>query len=354
MNTRFLLRLPALFLSLVILSAVSVFAQDDFQLDPNCNGKDAVFAPFADHVTVYCDETFMYVESDGLGDHEMMVGITAWNQQVPLPHPYEENNAWQVPLNPVLADEITPSNPMGFTGVFINGVGFFDPNALPFGEYQPEFDTVLRGELDVCSGHAGQADDYHYHAAPYCILEDVEPGSIVGFALDGFPIYGFTNADGSEPELDKCNGQTDETGYHYHITPEYPYILGCFSGVVDFDWQPRSHPIRHPGAPIEVEITSFVEDENGAVTLEYTYEGAVYSVRYQLDDDACYVFEYISAETTRTEQYCGNADDVRAGAGEMNYVTGETVERPPNNGNGDNPPPPNNGDAPPPPPGNGN
>ncbi len=34
------------------------------------------------------DRDFFYVESNGIPDHRMMVGITAWQQQVPLPQKY--------------------------------------------------------------------------------------------------------------------------------------------------------------------------------------------------------------------------------------------------------------------------
>ena len=46
---------------------------------------------------------YLYVGSDGLPDHPMMVEITAWQQQVPLPQSYYLGNAWSIPLNPVPA-----------------------------------------------------------------------------------------------------------------------------------------------------------------------------------------------------------------------------------------------------------
>ena len=49
------------------------------------------------------DDRFFYVESNGIPDHRMMVGITAWQQQVPLPQKYAGDNAWQIPLHPAPA-----------------------------------------------------------------------------------------------------------------------------------------------------------------------------------------------------------------------------------------------------------
>ena len=36
----------------------------------------------------------------------MMVGITSWQQQVPIPQPYSGTNHWSIPLKPVY--ETTP------------------------------------------------------------------------------------------------------------------------------------------------------------------------------------------------------------------------------------------------------
>ncbi len=49
------------------------------------------------------DDRYFYVESNGIPDHRLMVGITAWQQQVPLPQSYFGENAWQIPLQPVPA-----------------------------------------------------------------------------------------------------------------------------------------------------------------------------------------------------------------------------------------------------------
>ena len=50
----------------------------------------SAFAPFAPKVKTHWDGDSFYVESDGMALHPMMVGITAWQQQVPLPqrHPH--------------------------------------------------------------------------------------------------------------------------------------------------------------------------------------------------------------------------------------------------------------------------
>src|SRR5207248_1525347 len=69
----------------------------------NRPAQAASFAAFAPRVNVRWDERSLFVESNGLPAHNMMVGISAWQQQVPLPQNYTGNNAWQFPLSPIPA-----------------------------------------------------------------------------------------------------------------------------------------------------------------------------------------------------------------------------------------------------------
>jgi len=65
---------------------------------------------------------------------------------------------------------------------------------------------------------------------------------VIGFAFDGFPLYGPYESNGvlakdleKSTALDVCSGHIDEIrGYHYHVTPgRFPYILGGYAGVVE-------------------------------------------------------------------------------------------------------------------------
>ena len=79
-------------------------------------------------------------------------------------------------------------------------------------------DAYLYGELDEFGGHAGRADDYHYHTAPLHLSELVGIDKPIAYALDGFPIYGLTEPDGTAvTDLDEFNGHFAADGsYHYH------------------------------------------------------------------------------------------------------------------------------------------
>jgi hypothetical protein len=73
--------------------------------DPGLPLLQKSFEPFKSTVKTRSDADYFFVESNGLPDHQMMVGITAWQQQVPMPQKYTGSNAWQIPLYPVPAKE---------------------------------------------------------------------------------------------------------------------------------------------------------------------------------------------------------------------------------------------------------
>lgn len=50
---------------------------------------------------------------------------------------------------------------------------------------------------------------------------------LVGYARDGFPIYGFK---GSTAGLDACGGKQEVTGYRYYLRDTEDFVLGCFAG----------------------------------------------------------------------------------------------------------------------------
>jgi hypothetical protein len=112
-------------------------------------------------------------------------------------------------------------------GIAINGVPFFNANTA--------LDPVA-GAIDNCGGRPDAQGRYHYVRLPTCLLNEM-PGkhsSIIGYARDGFFIYGTQGFGGVPPtNLDACNGHTERNGYyHYHVSENYPYSLGCYTGKI--------------------------------------------------------------------------------------------------------------------------
>jgi Raf kinase inhibitor-like YbhB/YbcL family protein len=261
------------------------------------------FTPFAPMVKTRFDDRAFYVESNGLPAHQMMVGITSWQQQVPMVQAYTGRNAWQFPLTPVPAKEPLSGKTHFFRGamaIAANGIPIF--NALN----NRGVDSYQIGELDALGGHCGRADDYHYHIAPTHLQKAVGKDKPIAYALDGYPLYGLTEADGSVPkDLDAFNGHiTSKLGYHYHATKTYPYLNGGFHGEVteiegQADPQPRAQSVRPATPPLPgAKIVGFEQPKPGAYALTYTLQGQTCKIDYNIQPDGGYHFDYIDAKGT--------------------------------------------------------
>jgi len=167
------------------------------------------------------------------------------------------------PSNTYISDIV---NSVGYA---VNGVNIYNPFT--------GIDTIAAEDetLDTCVGHPADGQ-YHYHGYAPCLaaaLGDTEDASshssILGWAYDGFPIYGpfgysdatdstsaiirlqggyeFTGVDTTEPDdwefvdgygdLDECNGR-------FGKTPEFPSGMYHYVLNVDADLN-----IEFPGTP---------------------------------------------------------------------------------------------------------
>jgi len=141
--------------------------------------------------------------------------------------------------NPEIAS--TPSCvPMGMIGIALTGGAIY--NAV-----DARGDDAPAHELqDSCGGHPQRNGQYHYHSVSNCMDEIGSMANghsgLVGYALDGFGIYGLSGSGGhalENSDLDNCHGHTEtiiwdgvsKDMYHYHLTQEYPYTVGCFVGT---------------------------------------------------------------------------------------------------------------------------
>ena len=126
--------------------------------------------------------------------------------------------------------------PMGLIGVALNGVAIF--NALDAGGR----DAVAHEVQDLCSGHPEMRGEYHYHGPSPCLPNEDANEMLVGYAADGFGIFSTYDAHGREltnADLDECHGRTSDipwdgdrvSMFHYVVTREYPYTVGCFRGT---------------------------------------------------------------------------------------------------------------------------
>jgi len=84
-------------------------------------------------------------------------------------------------------------------------------------------DAAAHEVQDRCPGHPERDGQYHYHGPGSGDTDaQTQDHSLAGFALDGFSIFGVYD------EIDLEGALTES--FHYHLTNEYPYTLGCFMG----------------------------------------------------------------------------------------------------------------------------
>jgi len=208
----------------------------------NVTQLPAVFGKFNSSVTISLEGNYVVLKSNGLPDHKSpyyqgtqwaAAQYEAYNGSNPnfMINPNRiaaQNLTYKIPVSPAAAST-HESTPMGPMGISVNGVPIFNQYAAG--------GMPLTGEInsfDQYNGHPQMQGQYHYHVEPLYITTAKGKDALIGFLLDGFPIYGplengstLTNAD-----LDIYHGHTTATVdypngiYHYHITADAPYING--------------------------------------------------------------------------------------------------------------------------------
>lgn len=212
-----------------------------------------------------------------------------------------QNYRWIIPLNPVANETVVMAPDRGPIAITVTGIPIYGPEEGPGGDavalhhgYFVEDRQPI--ELGICGGHSGPGGTYHYHFDANCmhwhsgssnqwknildwntdLIDDTKHSPVIGFAFDGFVIYGpfgydkdgilveMTSSYQLRPDqngyggiddweyieglghLDECNGilslvpESQEPIYHYHSTQKngagqigFPYFLLCYKGVPD-------------------------------------------------------------------------------------------------------------------------
>ncbi|MBT9314150.1 YHYH protein [Leptothoe spongobia TAU-MAC 1115] len=250
---------------------------------------------------------YRYIYANGIPDH---TPGTFPNQGNPNTIS-AQNHLFRVTLTPQLSGNSTPIRPV--FGIALNGVPF-EPGTAEYWNrdrssgwnYDALSGNINLG-LDQHNAHVQPTGSYHYHGLPIGLLQGTSM-TLVGYAADGFPIYGqygYRDANsstsrliklqssyrlktGQRPngpggpydgtfvqdfeyiaglgDLDECNGRFGVTPehpdgiYHYYITEMFPFIPRCVQGTPDESFQrqlagggnngnrrPQGRPNRHPG-----------------------------------------------------------------------------------------------------------
>jgi len=233
-----------LFLLIIsIIAIISINCSDSStQTIATTSDVPAVYRKIYGATDINIEGNYVVIKSNGRPEHKSPYYLgTQWEST--LYEPYNGPNpnfqlnpnrisefsmTYKIPLNPVAAANHQPT-PGGPIGVALNGVAFFNQYA---GGGQPLTNEI--NSFEQYGGHPQQFGQYHYHVEPLYLTAHSSDSAIVGFLLDGFPVYGseengktVTNSD-----LDDYHGhfgvkEDYPAGiYHYHITAEAPYLNG--------------------------------------------------------------------------------------------------------------------------------
>ena len=200
----------------------------------------AVYSKIYNATDIYLDGNYVVIEVDGVPDHNSPYFSSSSSQY----EAYNGDNSnfnlnpntidsfdfkFRIPLNPTEASNHA-STQLGSIGVSLNGVSFYNQYAGP--NNQPLTNEI--NSFDQYAGHPQPQGVYHYHIEPTYLTTNQGEEALLGFLLDGFPVYGpeengvtITNDD-----LDAFHGHIGVTTdypdgiYHYHITDNDPYING--------------------------------------------------------------------------------------------------------------------------------
>ena len=222
--------------------------------------------------------------TNAIPNHDLNDGTDSFPNDVA-----EQSIQYVVTTSPAIATLSTPLSLTMDNAILLNGVkvdmlaaGCFGVGDGRVGCNDPEqpwrFDPLFAANgfrVDTHNAHTQPDGTYHYHGVPNALFADDSSAAspVVGFAADGFPIFGsyFNDAgtirkavsgyrlktadrpvgegnpggtpDGSFRDdyeyvdglgdLDECNGMTVGGVYGYYMIDAFPYVLGCFRGTPD-------------------------------------------------------------------------------------------------------------------------
>jgi hypothetical protein len=197
-----------------------------------------VFSKFNSSVQISVQGDYIVLQSNGVPDHKSPYFPTtdslyqAYNGTgtfVKNPNTITTQNlTFKIPLNPAVNAAHT-ATPLGPIGIAINGVPLYNQYAGP---NEPLTTEIV--SFDQYNGHPQQTGQYHYHVEPLYITSLKGKDALIGFLLDGFPVYG-PEENGNiltSDSLDIYHGHFGPTAdypngiYHYHVTADDPYING--------------------------------------------------------------------------------------------------------------------------------
>ena len=231
------------------------------------NDMTVLFQYFDDSIDIYVDEDEIVISADGIPSHLSPYFPETYNDSENGLYYFEDLNSdgindwyinphngmnvnpnqiglqdyeFRIPLNPVINPDGPTDTFLGEIGVSLNGVPLYNEYEDPVDQLDPQ--TIL--SFDLSQGQPAPGGLYHYHFPPESLFVSTED-NFIGFAADGFPVYGPKNMDGYNVDnLDDYHAEFGPTPdfpdsvYHYHTNYTSPYIIGAFAGAIGTGFGP--------------------------------------------------------------------------------------------------------------------
>jgi hypothetical protein len=201
----------------------------------NCSGcTPAVAGNISANVqSVDYDVTYAYITTTGIPSYN--IGPWASNPNTPS----NQNKIFRIKRSPTNNATHT-TTPLGNIGIWANGIGVFNAkdgmsynNAGVWNRNAYYYEGI---SFDACLGHPAPNGNYHNHVNPACLYNSSNTAvhsPILGYAYDGYPIYGaygYTNTNGTGPIKRMESGYTLSTNTTRVNGPAVSatYPNGCF------------------------------------------------------------------------------------------------------------------------------
>ncbi|KAJ8600329.1 hypothetical protein CTAYLR_000647 [Chrysophaeum taylorii] len=195
-----------------------------------------------------------------------------------------EERTYQIPVYPRYSSDVTVSlvEEGGVVGVLYDGAMLYSAyggikydalDASYANDYENSAPYVEGGTFDMCGEHASSKEEpsWHAHVPPSCLLRqlgqtETEPSPQIGWALDGFPVYGPRGPNGTlvkscaEPTAsanfcaDFCGGFYGDIGdgyeYRYYTMGYYNDDESCemdlwaskSGSMCEYEWASTFYP----------------------------------------------------------------------------------------------------------------
>jgi len=277
----------------------------------SCTTKTAAFEAYSSFVSVSCSDSEMTITSatgwpyrSSLDSDKEHVGIQSWIGRVHI----EEESSWSFPLAPSYISSVTDNLYIHYAiGISVDGVPILhyakeesdsEIADVTGGTDYSSRDTLILGEVDQCGAHAGNGEDYHYHSAPFCLMDTIDPSMPLAYMFDGIPLYfgtagGVLSSDGTDygggrytdlsylpsdvkdntNPLDECNaydinGDGTTSGYVYYSSSDAPYSIGCFRGDASQTGSVYTYPSWEEDRNISWSGSDVELTDSGTVTFD--------------------------------------------------------------------------------------